>query len=226
MPIPSRLLLALLVASLGACSKPAPLAPELKAIRCPTNRQAHASATFADARITFVCIPKELADSPHLLRCDLESRPMICEDEGSLVFTRSAEGTVFAGYLPTNDPKRDPPDADFSTGSRLVVNFRKGPPRTATFEEVETDWRFLYPAAGELLPAGFTLVKGALCDREATVLNTGGCNIEARSASLYWHIAVYILEEKGTPIAAEDYRAEMAFWLGHLGKMVADPAGK
>jgi hypothetical protein len=226
LPIASRLLLALLVASLGACSKPAPLAPELKAIRCPTNRPAHASANFANARVTFVCISRELAESPHLLRCDLESLPMICEDEGSLAFTRSAEGTVFAGYLPSGDPKRDPRDADFSGGSRLVVNFRKGPPRTATFEEVETDWRFLMPEAGELLPPGFTLVKGALCDREATVLNTGACNIEARSASLYWHIAVYILEEKGTPIAAEDYRAEMAFWLGHLGKMVADPAGK
>jgi hypothetical protein len=226
LPILSRLLLVPLVAGLAACGKPEPLAPELQSIRCPTNRPAHASATFANARITFVCIGKELAEAPHLLRCDLESRPMVCEDEGSLVFTRSAEGTVFAGYLPTNDPKRDPPDADFSTGSRLVVNFRKGPPRTPTFEEVETDWRFLLPDAQELLPAGFALVKGALCDREATVLNAGGCNIEARSASLYWHIAVYLLEEKGTPMAAEDYRTEIAFWRERLGRMVVDPAGK
>src|SRR5258707_15156111 len=76
-----------LVASLSACTRPPPppLAPELKAIYCPTNRTEHASAMFARARITFVCISKQLAEAPFLLRCDLQSRP---------------EGDVYAGLLP------------------------------------------------------------------------------------------------------------------------------
>jgi hypothetical protein len=211
-----------LAACLGACSRPAPLSPELQAIRCPTNRTAHAAATFANARITFVCISKELADSPHLLKCDLESRPMICEDEGSLLLSRSPEGVVYGGLLP-GEHKRKDPEALYG-GSRLTVNFRKNAPRAPTFEEEETDWKFLIPRVAPLLPRGFTLVKGTLCDRTATVLGSGTCNLEARSASLYWHISVSIHAERGTPILEEEYRAELARWLELLGMLVKEPA--
>jgi hypothetical protein len=211
-----------LAAGLGACSRKAPLSPELQAIRCPVNRPAHASATFVNARITFVCIGPELADTPYLLKCDLTSHPMVCEEEGSLFFSRSPEGVVYAGPLP-GEHKRDERDSLWG-GSRLTVNFRKGPPRTATFEEEETDWKFLIPRVGTMLPSGFTLVKGTVCDRKATVLNTGVCNLEAKSASLYWHIAVAIHAEKGTPVYEEEYRAELERWLELLGKLVKDPA--
>ncbi|MDH5265621.1 MAG: hypothetical protein OEX21_12815 [Betaproteobacteria bacterium] len=210
-----------LAASLGGCGREPPLAPELQAIRCPLNRPAHARATFVNAKITFVCISKELADTPYLLRCDLESRPMICEDEGSLAFTRDAAGDLFAGYGPRG---KDGSSPDALGGSRLTVHFRKGPPRTSTFDEVETDWRFLLPEAKVLLPPGFIPVKGALCDRHATVLNSGTCNLEARSASLYWHISVAVLAEKGTPISPDEYLAELKLWLGLLDKMVVDPS--
>jgi hypothetical protein len=176
---------------------------------------------FGKAQLTFVCIPERLAQTPHMLRCDLDSRPMICEDAGTFVFSRNAEGKVYASSVPTLLRQ---PDASVSMqGSRLIVNFHSGPPRTATFEEVETDWRFLIEDAKDLLPRGFTFVKGALCDRNATVLGTGSCNLEARSASLYWHISVYIPAEKGTPIAAAEYRDELAFWLKLLDRMVVDP---
>jgi len=211
-----------LAACLGACSRPAPLAPELQTIRCPTNRPAHAAATFANARITFVCISEELADSPHLLKCDLESRPMVCEDDGSLLFSRSPEGVVYAGLLP-GEHKRKDREALYG-GSRLTVNFRKNAPRTSTFEEEETDWKYLIPRVATLLPGGFTLVKGTLCDRTATVLGSGTCNLEARSASLYWHISVAIHAERGTPILEEEYRAELTRWLELLGMLVKDPA--
>lgn len=185
-----RILLVALAATLAACSKaPPPLPADLQAIRCPDNKPAHASASFAKGRVTFVCLAKELADAPHLLRCDLESSPMICEDAGSLVFSRGPDG----------------------------------PPRSETFEEVETDWRFMIPEVSTLLPPGFTLAKGALCDRQATVLNSATCNLEARSASLYWHIAVSYLAEPGTPVTAEEYQAEMEHWLNLLGQLVTDP---
>ncbi len=199
-----------LVASLSACTRPPPppLAPELKAIYCPTNRTEHASAMFARARITFVCISKQLAEAPFLLRCDLQSRP---------------EGDVYAGLLPEELRRKDASASGLSGSSRLTVNFRKSPPRTSTFEEVETDWRFLLSGGEALLPSGFTFVKGTLCDRKATVLNSGVCNLEAQSASLYWHIAVGIHSDSGMPVSAEEYRGEIAFWLKLLGRLVRDP---
>ncbi len=214
--------LALLAAGLAGCSRPAPLDPELKAVRCPVNRPEHASATFVNARVTFLCLAKELAEAPHLLKCDLESRPMICEDEGSLLLSRSADGVVYGGLLPGERRREDP--QSLHGGSRLTVNFRKNPPRTSTFEEEETDWRFLIPRVGTMLPARFEYVKGTLCDRKATVLGTGTCNLEAKSPSLYWHISVAIHAERGTPITEEEYRTELEFWLRLLDKLVKDPA--
>jgi len=219
-----RIVLLGTAASLCACSRPPPLAPELKAITCPTNRQEHASATFAKARIIFPCISKELADSPFLLRCDLESRPMICEDDGSLMYSRNASGAVYVGPLPEELRRRDSSVPDLTGASRLIANFRKSPPRTSTFEEVETDGQFLLPGVQALFPEGFTLVKGPLCYREATALNTGTCILEARSASLYWHIQVAIHADRGTPVTAQEYREEIASWLKLLGVLVTDPA--
>jgi hypothetical protein len=220
---PSPLLLAALavalVAALAGCGKSksqVTLAPELKAVQCPPGRTESAAGAFAGARVTFLCIPKELADKPHLLRCDLESRPMICDDEGAFVYTRTQAGKVLAGI-----PREG---ADLVRSTRLTVNFRKGPPRTPTFEEVETEWRFLTGDGKRYLPPGFTLVKGTLCDRAATVLGDGTCNLEARSASLYWHISVSVLRPKGTPISREEYQGELEFWLKHLGRLVVDPS--
>jgi hypothetical protein len=220
-----RIVLLGLVASLSACTRPPPppLAPELQAIYCPINRTEHASAMFARARITFVCISKQLAASPYLLRCDLQSRPMICEDEGSLLFSRSAAGDVYAGLLPEELRRKDASASGLSGSSRLTVNFRKLPPSRSTFEEVETNWRFLLSDREVLLPSGFTFAKGTLCDRKATVLNSGVCNLEVRSASLYWHVAVGIHADSGTPVSAEEYRGELAFWLKLLGRLVRDP---
>lgn len=212
-----------LAAGLAACGKaPQPLAPELQAVRCPASRTAHASASFAQGRVTFVCLAPEMADSPHLLRCDLTSRPMICEDAGNLVFSRTPQGAVYPTYFPAG--KREMDLATMTGGSRLTVNFRDGPPRTPTFEETEDDWHFLMPEAGRLLPAGFTLVKGARCDRAVRSLGAANCYLEARSASLYWHVTVSWLGEEGTPMLPEEYRAEMEHWLKLLGLLVTDPA--
>jgi hypothetical protein len=218
--VATRIVMVALVVALGGCQRQRPIAPELLEIRCPVNKAEHARAMFGKAEITFVCVPKSLADSPGLLRCDLESRPMICEDAGNLSFTRGPDGKLYSGYGPKGF--REDPSTAYG-GSRLVVNFHGWPPRTATFDEVETDWRFLLPEAKRLLPAGFTPVKGALCDRRVTVLGGGSCNLEARTPSLYWHITVEILAERGTPISAADYREEYAFWLNYLERMVVDP---
>lgn len=227
MPTPrtSSLLLAalglVLVPPLAGCGKSksrVTLSPELQAVRCPPGRLDSAAGAFVEARVTFLCIPKELADKPHLLRCDLESRPMICDDEGSFVFTRTEAGKVLAGI------PRDA--AELVRSTRLTVNFRKGPPRQSTFEEEETDWKFLTDDGKRYLPAGFTQVKGTLCDRNASVLDSGLCILEARSASLHWHVAVELRRPSGERIEAGEYREALEFWLGFLGKLVVDPAPK
>jgi hypothetical protein len=211
----------LLCAALVACSRSdpkTPLSPELQAVKCPPNQKAHASALFAGARVTFLCIDQKIADTPHLLRCDLESRPMICEDEGSIVHSATADNTIWAGI------PRGPQAPDLENGSRLSVYFRKGPPHTSTFDEIETDWRFLTDDGKRFLPKGFTMVKGTLCDRVATVLSEGTCKLEAQSETLYWHISVSALRPKGTSISPEEYRDELEFWLKHLGRLVVAPS--
>jgi hypothetical protein len=220
-PLLLAVLAVVLFPALAGCGKSkskVTLSPELQAVQCPPGRPESAAGAFADARVTFLCIPKELADKPHLLRCDLESRPMICEDEGAFVYTRTEAGKVLSGI-----PREG---ADLVRSSRLTVNFRKGPPRQATFEEEETDWKFLTGDGKRYLPAGFTQVKGTLCDRNASVLDSGICNLEARSSSLYWHIAVEIRRPRGDRIEASEYREALEFWLGFLGKLVVDPAPK
>ena len=207
---------------LVACgSKVTPLPPELQAIQCPRGHEMHATATFRKARITFLCINKELAATPYLLHCDRESRPMVCEDEGNLHLSRNGQGQLFVGI---SQGLARPTADDLQGGSNLSVIFRPDPPRTTTFEEEATDWKFLLDDGKRLLPAGFTFVKGTLCDREATPLNTGVCNIEATSASLYWHIAVAVHRPRGTPIHVDEYHEALAFWLAHLGRLVVDPA--
>lgn len=219
-----RVVLLGLVAGLSACNRPPPLAPELKAIKCPADRKEHASAMFANAKITFVCISKELAKSPSLLRCDLNSGPpMVCEDAGYLGFSRSASGEVYAGLLPEEVRQHNASLAGLSGSSRLTVYFRKSPYGNS-FEELETKWQFLLGDTRALLPSRFTFVKGALCDREASALNSGLCKLEARSASLYWHIAVEVHADRGTPISAEQYRDAMAYWFKLLEMLVEDPA--
>jgi hypothetical protein len=201
----------------GSKAKPA-LPPELQSVQCPPGRAEHAAGAFAGARVTFLCIPKALADNPALLRCDLESSPRICEDAGSFIYSRTESGKVMAGI-----PREG---ADLVRSTRLTVNFRKDPPRERTFEEEETDWKFLTGDGKRYLPAGFTLEKGTLCDRSATALDSGVCNLEASTASLYWHVAVEIRRPRGERIEASEYREALEFWLGFLGKLVADPAPK
>jgi hypothetical protein len=215
-----------IAASLAGCKKQPPLDPQLQAVKCPAGEDAHASATFVKAKITFLCITKELAGAPHLLRCDRTSRPLVCEDAGGLYYSVGADGTVYVGPSPEMRKRFADPRADVNlTGtSYMTVNFHTGPPRTRTFDEAETPWRFLIPDGKELLPSRYKFVKGTLCDRQATVLNNGICNLEAESASLYWHIAVGINADKGTPITEEEYRRELAFWLKFLDKVVQDPA--
>ena len=224
MPDAYRVWLLALTALLGACNRAPPLAPELAAIKCPPDRTQHARAMFGKAELTFVCVSKKQADNPASLRCDPTSRPVVCEDAGSYVFTRDNDGTVYAGFgaLPANAGLGSSSDIE-RTRSRLSVNFRNAPPKGRTFEEAETQWSFLLPDAKQLLPPQFTFVKGTLCDRASTPINSGACNLEARSASLYWHVAISIPAEKGTPISGDTYREELAFWLTRLGKLVVDP---
>ena len=181
---------------------------------------------FGKARLTFVCLSKERAARPEMLRCDPTSRPLVCEDAGSFLFSRGEDGLVYSGVAPRSlqSLAASTATSEAPYRSRLLVNFYNAPPSRSTFEAVETSRKFLLADGKDLLPPQFTFVKGTLCDRQATVLNTGICNLEAQSPSLYWHIAVQIPAEKETPISAEQYRDELAFWLKRFDKMVVDPA--
>ncbi len=215
--------MALAVAALSAChmagdAPVVPLPPELAAIQCPADHAEHASAMFGNARLTFVCIDKKMAGTPSLLRCDPDSRPQLCEDTGTWIFYRSADGVVHSGV------SADPTAPGGATApSQLVVNFHPGPPRVPTFNAVESEWYILIPRGQDLLPTGFTFVKGTQCDRLATVLGSGNCNIEATTPSLYWHIQVAVNHKQGTLIDPNEYRTELAFWLKYVGLLVVDP---
>lgn len=224
LPVGSGLsLLLLFLAMLGGCQRQAPLPAELALIQCPADQSAHARGTFGKAELTFVCISKRLAGAPHLLRCDLESLPMICEDAGTFAFHRDDTGKVFSGSVQARNAKGGLAAGEAFKGSGLVVNFRNAPPNSGTFDETETDWHFLLPGGPEFLPAGFVFVKGTRCARESTVLGTGTCNFEARSASLYWHFELSVPRERGTQIAPEEYAAELVFWRRIFAKLVVDP---
>jgi hypothetical protein len=215
--------------TLGGCGKApppaAPLAPELAAIHCPADRNEHARTMIGKAEVTFLCVDRLQASKPSLMRCDRETAPNLCEDTGEILLSHDADGLVYAGPPPNYEKERDNPGPTSgpTDDSQLIINFHAGPPTRKTFDPVETQWRFLLPGAQESLPDGFTFVKGTQCDRTATVLNTGTCNLEATTPSLYWHISISLHHKNGTPIYDHEYRSELAFWMKYLGLMVVDP---
>jgi hypothetical protein len=214
---------------LGACTRQSPpsvpLPPELAAIHCPADRNEHARTLIGKAEVTFVCVDRTQAVDPSLMRCDRETPPNLCEDAGEILLSHDADGLVYAGPPPNYSAERDNagPTSGPTDDSQLIVNFHAGPPRTRTFDPVETPYRFLLPGAQDMLPDGFTFVKGMPCDRVATVLNTGTCNLEATTPSLYWHISISIHHKQGTPIYDREYRTELALWMKYLGLMIVDP---
>ena len=223
-------LLLFAIATLGAChSTPdapvVPLPTELAAIHCPSDRNEHARTMIGKAEVTFVCVDKMQAQTPSLMRCDREAAPNVCADSGQIFLSRDADGLVYAGPPPNYSAERSNlgPTSGPTDDSQLIINFHSGLPTRKTFDVEETQWSFLMQGAQDLLPSNFTFVKGTLCDRQATVLNTGVCNLEATTPSLYWHISISIHHKQGTVISDHEYRSELKFWMKYLGLMVADP---
>jgi hypothetical protein len=209
---------------LGACNRTHPLPPELQAIVCPKGKEAHASTMIGKAKVTYLCISQGFADNPSFLRCGAYTGGkgrMVCEDEGGFLFTRAADGKVYAHTAVMNLPLPEAEDASVVSGLRL--SFWGKQPTGASFGEAETDREFLLDDGKRLLPPAFTFVKGTLCHRYATVLHIGSCYLEAKSASLNWNISISILKKPGTPVSEDEYRRELAFWLKYLDKIVDDP---
>lgn len=180
---------------------------------------------FGKAQITFTCIGPDVAAKPALLRCDLTSHPMVCEDSATLIFDRDGAGVVRTTQQVHPAGESSAPGAGPTDDSQLIAYFHPNPPTTPTFDATEDSWHFLLPGGQDALPPGFTFVKGTRCDREATVLDTGICNIEAKTASLYWNISVSVHHKRGTPIDASEYRTELDRWMKVLGASVVDPKG-
>lgn len=211
------------IISLSACDRQPPLPPELASIQCASGKEEHGRETFGNAEVVFVCINKDLANRLDAIRCDLENRSMLCDEIEGIMLSRSAEGKVYAGQLPKEVWQLNPARSDTTRDSSLIVGFHSTPPEQQTFDAIETNWEFLLTDATDLLPRGFTLIKGTLCDRTSSVLNNGTCRFEAKSASLYWDISISIRQKKGTPISPDDYREELAYWSKYIEKIVVDP---
>jgi len=213
--------------ALAACLLPSckrnespPLPPELAAVQCPADKAEHGVARIDAAQITWLCVEPQLAAHPQMLACDNTAIPPVCDGSGMLLLRRDAQGIVHTDSVVNPAP---PPGIGTTDESQLLVYFHKGPPLQATFDPVDTPYRFMMADARDALPAGFTFVKGAQCDRAATVLGTGTCNIEARTPSLYWNITISVRHKQGTPIPASEYRREFDSWMKYLGEMVVDP---
>lgn len=216
-----------------SCHREAPLPADLSAIKCgyqPENNQ-FARVKFGAAEVTYVCISKALAETPKLLKCDLESRPMVCEERGFFSFSRTATGQVYVGVLQVLEntgilPKKPADDVDVPYESELGLSFTDQPFKEGAFNdfaEEETGYQFLFPEAKDYLPRQFQLLKGPLCYKKATVLNNGYCYFNAKTKSLYWRIMIVIRRKEGTEIRPTDYRHEFVFWEKYLAQIVKDP---
>jgi hypothetical protein len=215
------------IAGLSAChrkpSEPA-LAPELAAIACPADSAEHARATIGNAKVLFLCIPKDRMAAPNKIGCNPNGVIRTCDVVNEIQLShRAGDSRVHAGSIYDRLFIGARSEAEKEGDSQLYVIFHEGPPTSQTFGEIETPTRFLLADGDALLPPGFTFVKGTQCDRQSTVLNTGICNMEAQTASLYWHISITIWHNKGTDISPSEYRKELAFWMPYLEKMVDDP---
>jgi hypothetical protein len=219
----SIVLLLVTCVSLTSCERHAPLAPELAAISCPADRAEHVSTRFAKAEITFVCMTKEIAGNPALLRCAPNNNGY-CEDSGMMVFSRLPSGEIVAsapfnalGYEPgpITDPETD-------KGSMVDVSFYDKPPGKGNWEA--GPWQYLREPGQQRIPAGFTLVDGPLCDRVSNALDRGTCKLELASASMHWYVDVSMPRPRGNRIDDSLYDQDLQRWLDLLGKMVVDPA--
>ncbi len=216
-------LLSVSLVALTSCNRQPPLAPELAAISCPADRAQHVTAKYGNAELTFVCMTKEIANKPSLLRCDPNSRPVYCEDSGSIVLSRLPGGKLVSG-APSNERGYQPPlvtDPETDAGSLFDASFYDKPPGKANYEVGPR--QYLRDADKQRLPAGFTLVNGPVCDRVSNALMRGTCRLEAKSASLHWYINISIPRPSGNDIDDELYQRDIELWLKLLGKMVTDP---
>lgn len=208
-----------------SAQRPAPLRAELAAIVCPPEQAEHAVGVFAKTRILFLCVDKKQASQPALLRCQQLSdvtHPMTCEDSGSFHLSRSSAGQVFGSSI-YHVKKRKGGNTDATEGdTEIIFDFSAIAPEE-TAGVLETAREFALPDGGDFAPPGFTYVKSRKCDKSSTPLMMGSCGFEMKSESLYWKVTVNIIKPKGTPITAEEYRQELAFFMKYLPMLVTEP---
>ena len=215
------------IAGLSACHrKPSeqPLAPELAAIACPADSAEHARAAIGNAKVLFLCIPKDRMAAPNKIGCNPNGVIRSCDVVNEIQLSHHAgDSRVHAGSIYDRPFIGGRSAAEKEGDSQLYVIFHEGPPTGQTFGETETPDALFASRCRCLAAARFYLRQGHECDRQSTVLNTGICNMEAQTASLYWHISITIWHNKGTDISPAEYRSELAFWMPYLEKMVDDP---
>jgi hypothetical protein len=208
------------------------LPKELAEIKCVSGEaQSHARVTYAKAKVFHLCLSGKYGDKPTEETCHIYGGNMVCEKEGGRIsLTRTVGNVVYAAeYGQLTDKNilaKEPtskPDSPYE--SELFVYFNDQatkPGSRMDFEEVETDYEFLLRDVKDYLPPAFTLLKGAACNRRASVLNDGSCKLDAKTSSLYWRIIIRIHKKAGTEITENEYRNELTFWRFYLNELVDD----
>lgn len=211
---------------LPACHRESPLPTDLAAVKCwEPEDNFYARVPFGQAKVTYLCAPKQRAANPELLKCDPDSRPLICEDKGVIMLSRTPKGHVYAvnGGLADKLDKREVSETSDATGyaSELALSF-----------SVTDDWHelkmyeeyFEFDEAKEYLPILFDVKEGVLCHRYASWLGAGRCEFIAKTPSLHWRISIGIYKDNNEKVTESEYRREFIFWRKYLKQMLADPA--
>ncbi|NOT19410.1 MAG: hypothetical protein HOP24_03925 [Sideroxydans sp.] len=210
-----------------------PLPKELAEIKCVSEEaQSHSRVTYAKAKVFFLCLSGKYLDKPTEETCHIYDGNTICEKEGGRIsLTRTIDNVVYAAMyeqlthekILTKEPTSTPDSLYESEFFTYFIDQPTKPGSHGDFEETETDYKFLMRDAGNYLPLGFTLLKGAICDRRASVSDSGYCTLDAKTNSLYWRIIIKIHKKAGTEITESQYRNELTFWRPYFNKLVDDP---
>lgn len=210
-----------------------PLPKELAEIKCVSEEaQSHSRVTYAKAKVLYLCLSGKYWDKPTEETCHIYDGNTICNKEGGRIsLTRTVDNVVYAAMyeqltdkkILTKEPTSKPDSPYESEFFTYFIDQPRKPGSHGDFEEIETDYGILLRDVGDYLPPSFTLLKGAVCHRRASVLDNGYCILDAKTNSLYWRIIIKIHKKAGTEITEREYRNEFIFWRPYFNKLVDDP---
>lgn len=206
------------------------LPKNLAGVKCVSEeRQSHARVAYGKAKVFHLCLSGKYWDIPKEETCHIYNGATVCEKEnGIIALTRTIGGVVYAARYQQleqmNILSKEPTSNPTATyESEFFTNFSDQAIKAGGHGDFnETEYVFLLRDVKDYLPPDFTLIKGAVCDKRASVLNHGYCFLDAKTNSLYWRIIFTIRKKAGTEITESDYQHEFVFWRPYLTELVKD----